>query len=326
MRRRTKLDQAVCAACIVQSAQGERPVELRNWFAPWRFFCERHPPTPTAVELDSSIEISTVLRDVTQFSARLEKVTRNKDPYDETRTDPLFYDDGNWIDLVREINMQVEFRVRKAPDGAPMFEVYDECIGPQDTASKAVAIRNSPIISAWYAACIAKDPGGFLFRNTRNINESQAHRFLTFLAKFLAPDVLFTPWRRASEVTRLQLWDPLDFHDNFIRQAQLLRTTNLVRTLYALRARRTRRERLPWKETCNDQCERPPAAWQKPSSAELQPCLSMIQEVVREAQAKGPPIRFGYIQRKAFRRMRRRLEKDCSALGRSSPNPSVADG
>jgi len=143
----TRIDfhQPLCPACIDQAAQATRPIELRKWFAPWLFFCECHPPTPTADEVDSSVGISTILHDVAEFSAWLEKESlfprRRENLFAKHWDDHMFLDVGNWVDFVREINLQVALRVRRDPrDGVPVFEVLDECC-------RGLAIDETPLSS-----------------------------------------------------------------------------------------------------------------------------------------------------------------------------------
>lgn len=222
VQRRIRFHRPLCPTCIEEAAHATRRIELRRWFAPWLFVCDRHPRAPTRDEVDNSIGISTILHDVACLSARLERFRSLSKP----AVSPILSDAGDWIDFVREINSLIVFRVRRDQGGIPVFEVIDERINSPYEPWEHPSGRNTLGVSAWYASYAAKDPAGFLYINTRNRDKCQAHRLLKFLANFLTPAVLYVPWRRACGISRGQSGIPPDFDNNFFRQADLLHTAD----------------------------------------------------------------------------------------------------
>jgi hypothetical protein len=313
--------QPLCPTCTEHAAHALRPIELRNWFAPWLFFCKDHPPVPTVDELDSSIGISTILREVAQFSAWLEKESRSVKRCDHH----LFHDVGNWLDFVREINSHVTFRVRRDQKGVPVFEVLDESITTEYEPARQIATRNTLIISAWYASFAAKEPARFLHHNTRSRDERQAHRLLNFLVKFLTPEVLYVPWRQACHRSR----HPSRLcSDNFLRQARLLKSADFNLSPYALRklpevktrvSDKVRGTKSPHSYTLpayaipvgsgtKRKARRPKKIYHESipqdESAVPIPYSTVIEQVMLELANKGRLIQFHDIKKLAFRRMR----------------------
>ena len=321
IQSRINFHQPLCPACIEQAAHAPRPIELRNWFAPWLFFCKHHPPTPTVDELDNSIGITTILREVTRFSAWLEKESRSV----KRCAHHLFHDVGNWLDFVREINSHVTFHVYRDQKGGPVFEVLDESITTEYEPARQIATRNSPIISAWYASFAAKEPARFLHHNTRSRDERQAHRLLNFLVKFLTPEVLYVPWRRNCHRSRLA---SRFCSDNFLRQADLLKSADFNLSPYALRklpkikmraSDKVRGNKSPRTYTlpayaipvgsgAKRKARRPKKMYDETipqdGSAVPIPYSAVIEQVMLELANKGRPIQFHDIKKLAFRRMR----------------------